>query len=316
MSRKRVVPSVLLLGNGLNLAYSKSSISWDALLKEGGDPRVPAEITLPLSLEVVLRTRDHAGEKMRLKSRELYGTVEEGELRTALRRLLSVGFDEILTTNYGYELEEAALLTPLLSDYRLRKIERSTTNMIDRTFLLHTYSEVRVDGRENRIWHIHGEARRPGTMVIDHYHYGSLLNRFINFYRWRGRLYDRMRNYSEIPKESWLDAFILGEVYILGQGFDFAEMDLWWLLNRKKMMNKRHRRVVFYQPRSDRNYDAKEDLLEVYGVEFRSLGFVLPDKPSRHASEAVKREYRKKTAAVYREFYRAAITDIENEMRS
>ena len=36
------------------------------------------------------------------------------------------------------------------------------------------------------------------------------------------------------PSGCWLDSFVLGNVNILGLGMDFSELDLWWLLNRKK----------------------------------------------------------------------------------
>ena len=65
---------------------------------------------------------------------------------------------------------------------------------------------------------------------------------------------------------SWTDAFILGDVYILGFGFGFAESDMWWLLNRKKRAGIGS--TVFYELNiPDGSNNAKLDLLRLMNVE-------------------------------------------------
>ena len=307
------IPRILILGNGLNLAYGSRSVSWKNLITDGTDQNVPDTITVPLSLEVVLRTGNHALEVLRRRRSELYGRVDTEELRTALQELLSLGFDEILTTNYSYELEEAALGIEEAEDKDLVKLMKSTTGFIDRKYLLHSFHEVKTGEVTNRIWHIHGEARKPSSMILDHYQYGALLNRFVNFCRWR-----EMERGADEPrlaeKESWLDVFLDADVYILGQGFDFAEMDLWWLLNRKNMEKKR-RRVFFYEPRTDREYDAKIELMKLYGAVPRSLGFSMIPKPAHAAEDEVQYEYLRQNSEIFKRFYKAAIADIKAHMQ-
>ena len=306
------VPKVLLLGNGLNLAYGSRSVSWKNLITEGTDQNVPDTITVPLSLEVVLRTGNNALEVLRRRRRELYGRVDTDELRTALRELLSMGFDEILTTNYSYELEEAALGIEEAEDKDLVKLMKSTTGFIDRKYLLHSFHEVKTGSTTNRIWHIHGEARKPSSMILDHYQYGALLNRFVNFCRWR----ESERGADEprlVEKESWLDVFLDADVYILGQGFDFAEMDLWWLLNRKNM-EKKHRSVYFYEPKTDREYDAKIELMKLYGARPVNLGFSMVPKPAHAAEDEIQYEYLRENSEIFQRFYKAAIADMKTHM--
>ena len=306
------IPKVLLLGNGLNLAYGSRSVSWKNLITEGTDQNVPDTITVPLSLEVVLRTGNNALEVLRRRRRELYGRVDTDELRTALRELLSMGFDEILTTNYSYELEEAALGIEEAEDKDLVKLMKSTTGFIDRKYLLHSFHEVRTESATNRIWHIHGEARKPSSMILDHYQYGALLNRFVNFCRWR----ESERGADEprlAEKESWLDVFLDADVYILGQGFDFAEMDLWWLLNRKNM-EKKHRSVYFYEPKTDREYDAKIELMKLYGARPVNLGFSMVPKPAHAAEDEIQYEYLRENSEIFQRFYKAAIADMKIHM--
>ena len=308
------VPRILLLGNGLNLAYGSRSVSWKNLITDGTDQNVPDTITVPLSLEVVLRTGNNALEVLRRRRSELYGRVDTEELRDSLRTLLSMGFDEILTTNYSYELEEAALGIEEVEDKDIVRLMKSTTGFIDRKYLLHSFHEVLTEGVTDRIWHIHGEARKPSSMILDHYQYGALLNRFVNFCRWR-----EMERGADEPrlaeKESWLDVFLDAEVYILGQGFDFAEMDLWWLLNRKHMEKKR-RNVYFYEPKTDREYDAKIELMKLYGAVPRDLGFRMIPKPAHAAEDEVQYEYLRESSEVYKRFYKAAIADIREHMQN
>ena len=70
------------------------------------------------------------------------------------------------------------------------------------------------------------------------------------------------------PK-SWIDSFILGNVYILGFGYDFSEVDLWRLLNRNKRQNIVHGSTVFYNVHKtgDKVNDAQAKLFDMLGVE-------------------------------------------------
>ena len=73
--------------------------------------------------------------------------------------------------------------------------------------------------------------------------------------------------------DCWLDSFIMGNVYILGFGFDFSELDLWWLIKQKKRENAEpHGKVIFYTPEKIQEA-GKYALLSAYGVEIRHLDF-------------------------------------------
>ena len=115
-------PQVLLLGNGIIRAYSSLAMSWEEMLRAiGTDQSVPDELNIPMPLEIVVRTRDHVDLVLGEHNKELYGAVETEEFGSLLRRLMSMGFDHILTTNYSYEMEEAALNRALLADDELEE---------------------------------------------------------------------------------------------------------------------------------------------------------------------------------------------------
>lgn len=67
---------------------------------------------------------------------------------------------------------------------------------------------------------------------------------------------------------SWSEAFIFGDVYVLGYGFGFAESDMWWLLDRKKREGKGAGRTFFFELNPpDHTNPAKLDLLRLMNVE-------------------------------------------------
>ena len=56
-------------------------------------------------------------------------------------------------------------------------------------------------------------------------------------------------NQKENKKISWIDIFLNDNIYILGLGLDFGEIDLWWLLsyrNRLILDNKIQKNKVIY----------------------------------------------------------------------
>ncbi len=254
---------VLLLGNGINRAFN--SDSWDMLLNSidcRANKYDLGKFHCPETLKAVLVTEDNVDKALERKMNDLgnLGTKKPEKQLELLRRLLSIRFDHILTTNYSYELETAALGEDKINENALKRIQRHTSaaRRCEASLMLHTYNRVEFDG-ERKIWHIHGEARKPDSMVLGHYYYGRLL----------GKMLEHDRRYSAVKPFkilSWTDAFILGDVYILGFGFGFAESDMWWLLNRKKRAGTGS--TVFYELNPpDASNNAKLDLLRLMNAE-------------------------------------------------
>lgn len=296
-------PEVLLLGNGLNL--SAGAAKWSELLKkintnsryriEEGNPD-----KIPYPLLAVLATDDHINNAVNEdETHEWFCGCNQEEIENIhepLQSILDSGFDEILTTNYSYELERTADQTIAREGGNCKKMMRHTdaVKTADRKYMLHTFNETVCNGRINRIWHIHGEARKPDSIILGHYYYGMLLRKYQEELEKRGnRQYDRQCKGLPPIMDSWVDAFIMGDVYVMGFGFDFSEFDLWWLLNRKKREKASHGKVYYYEP--SYGNETKHMLLESYGAEIRCLG------------------YRQKTVD-YLSFYRDAVADIRKQM--
>ena len=295
--RAKRFPQVLLLGNGINRLSGSSD--WKQLIGKINtnarlNPEDKEQFDIPYPLLAVLAADGDVDNAVK-SHLELFGGLYDGELdkiRPYLSRLLSLGFDDILTTNYSYELERVAYPKITRGGKGCRGIMKHTAPVkrAEPKYLLHTYSEVKYGEAVNRVWHIHGEVRKPNSIVLGHYNYGSLLRRMQDVLGSRENVQYRLEMANRPPvMDSWLDAFIMGDVYILGFGFDFSEFDLWWLLERKKREKASHGIVRFYSP--THGNDFKLMMMETYGAEIISFGFTRP-KPD------------------YEGFYNKAIEDI------
>lgn len=255
------IPEVLLIGNGINRAFNFSS--WSELLKKLSDNR---EVTLngvPAPLQAVILTGDNVGKKMKEISPELTAAKAPTEEEDMLRRFADLGFDAILTANYTYEFERALtsefnLGTGRVSKYR--KVAFDESGKFAKS-TLHTYFDL--PDYDKPIWHIHGEAAKPDTMILGHYYYGKMLSAmqsYIPVLIRRHKASSKAKNDFEC--RSWLDYFLLGNVTIIGLGLDLSELDLWWLINTKKR-NFSETKITFYKP----DITPEQELLaEAYGV--------------------------------------------------
>ncbi|MGI6117988.1 MAG: SIR2 family protein [Bilifractor sp.] len=264
-------PQVLLLGNGMIRSYSSLSMSWkDLVYQIGSDRTIPYSVDIPLPMEIVLRTEGHVADVLRHHQRELCGRIETRKFRDKLMTLLDAGFDDILTTNYSYELEEAASGKEFLETDEIARMRRyiGFRKKHEQRYLLHTYNQI--ESPSNRIWHIHGEAANVDSIVIGHYYYGNLLYQCQNIVKRREK--DHWK-YDATARNSWVDAFLTGDVYVLGFGFDYSETDLWWLLSKKaRMKRKRTGHVYIYRPKKNDDFDVKYQLLQDYGAQVVDLG--------------------------------------------
>ena len=296
--KKANIPQVLFLGNGLNIAFG--GISWIKLIETISirDDFVWDRSEVPMPLLAILATNNNIKDALQNHKEFFYGTLQTEEQKAILKTLLTMGFDDILTTNYSYELEAAGIGKDTATDRDAGRMLRVTSGNVEKRYLLHTYNEVTCESVKNRVWHIHGEIRKPDSVTLGHYAYGNLLKRIIIEVENRKNIYElNQKTGKETILESWIDSFILGDVFILGSGFGLSEVDLWWLLNRKYTERAAHGKVHFYEIRSSKNRE-KIELLKLMNAEVHSLGF--SDDESDPPD--------------YTAFYRDAVEDIRAKM--
>lgn len=264
-------PNVLLLGNGINRAFGESS--WEAVISglSTGEfdcsQKWMREIhTLPFGLQTILISSDSVSDGMERLSEKLMPHELKTDHATLLRELLSLPFDAILTTNYSYEIE-----TALVPDFKLRtgctsKFRKSTGKGSKTQEQFGIYKYYNVEDRS--IWHIHGEAAHPASMVMGHYYYGKLLAEIQKRIPVMIREYNasKKRGTKFVPR-SWIDYFMLGNIYVLGFGMDPSEIDIWWLVNCKKRNFSDHGKIRLYEPNLERdNRFAIKALCETFDI--------------------------------------------------
>lgn len=293
-------PNVLLIGNGLTI---KNGISWEKLIEDTKrdnidvskyrDPNTTSfcvpNTVLTVATSIVDDQQRHAK----------YKKIAEGirvNASSELTRLVKMPFDAILTTNYTYEIE--SVFDSKYVDYKAEKKRNfAVANRKNGKYLIHTYNSFGDVSPE--IWHIHGELRRPSSLILSHDEYAHLMERIIEHNK-IGYKYEKNRN--DLEMDSWIDYFIKGNVFILGFGYDYAEFDMWWLLTRRlKEAEGSCGNIIFYEPQEEKN-KYKIMALEDAGVCCKNLGF------NRDSMNIPTDEF-------YKAFYIAAIEDIEKNIK-
>ena len=264
------IPRVLLIGNGILRAFGGDSWNQliDDVMKGNKNQREKDAIhNLPYSLQIVAASDDNVDSTMKdLSAKMIDSNVPNQECEDLIRRMVD-GYDCVLTTNYSYELEKILIpgfyIKPgVSSKFRLSSIKEIDTK---NDFCLHQYMEAHIDPlRTLPIWHIHGEAAKPSTMVMGQYFYGKLLAKYrdeISVFK-RHFAISKKAEREYIPN-SWIDYFLMGNIDIVGFGMDFSEVDIWWLICSKKRNGNPGSRVTWYELNPS---EEKRTMAEAYGI--------------------------------------------------
>lgn len=270
------IPNVLIIGNGINKSFGCQS--WDELLDSISDKEMLSAdkkiITdnLPYSLQAVALSKNTIGQRIKEIVPEMIRTELPEAQAKLIRQFADLEFDTVLTTNYTYEIERAldpSFSCKISTRNKYRKTLREDADKSERRLGMFKCMEVQYEGRPERIFHIHGEAGLPDSIVLGHYYYGELLSKCYK------RLPSVIAEYKKCDKEalelnynSWLKYILIGNVYIIGLGLDPAELDLWWLLNCKQYRFPNAGKVYWYEPNLEKDEKAqvKKILAETYGV--------------------------------------------------
>ena len=286
-------PQVLLVGNGL--VYQKG-FSWDEFITKisQDDKNLILGNKIPYSIRATATA--YVSDKIRHdKYHEVFSNYTYSSFEN-LNNLLKIPFDSVLTTNYTYEIESHLCKGyHLLSDDTKRKKSICTAKKSEGKYLLRTFNRLSNGVQEYDIWHIHGEVRRKSSMILTHDEYARLTQRIIEYLDKRQNSYDEY--YDDVKFKSWIDYFIMGDIYIVGLSFDFSEFDLWWLLNRRMRENASIGNVYFYEPISEET-KPKISALECMGVQCENFAM---EKSSDDNS-------------FYDDFYKKVIADINKKV--
>lgn len=196
---------------------------------------------------------------------------------TVHARIMRLPVQTYFTTNYDYALEQSV---------RPDFVRKPSTRELEYSRM--RYQTVNVDGQRKAVYHIHGEIETPNSICLGFEHYSGTLEKM------RGDLlrgtHDRQIGKDlhtfhlkdvltgvEPADNCWYLKVFTEDVYILGFNIEFAEQDLWWLLDYRyrkiregKLPITNH---VFFidvdkpEDREKTNYKARNTALSQFGVE-------------------------------------------------
>lgn len=276
-------PRVLLLGNGI-LKLS-GGISWKQLLSNIQNRELPeAEVNkVPFCMQPELLSsaeaeviRRQVGEKM---------SASAPCISPQLEKLLALEFDCILTTNYTYEVE--TILTGGRWNERMRqkclRVVHGSSHVHHNLSIC--YQIPRADRPPVQVWHIHGDAMRHTSLILSYYSYAAAMFKLQEYNKQLGNtLQEYQQSGKPLPVHSWLDWFLASDVYTVGYGFDFSEIDLWWALERKKREKANVGRLYHLNLEEHMPADNKS-MLEALGAHYE--GIVLENGSWANGYEAV-----------------------------
>ena len=286
----------ILFGNGFN-RLTKGNPSWDDLLEEIAKGKIEKNIPNTLRYEAIIMKQPYRKEPDRLftsDSPALFdaevealfasGEVMESKLKkdiaqkvrvfesnSAYEIMAKLSVDHYLTTNYDNTMLKAIGVGALDTRYRPEKIYS-----IRRRYSLNGFNG------DQSYWPIHGNVDSPASIMLGFDHYCGALSKIESYVKGgyempnAGRLPSityRLKNGIEEPY-SWIDLFFVSDLHIIGLGLEYEEMDLWWVLNRRRRIKRKEdglvtNRIIYYPV--DLVSDDKRQLLNGFDVEICDL---------------------------------------------
>lgn len=272
--------TTIFYGNGVN-RLSIDGKSWDNVLRQISQGQIlPPIDNNTLKYEYIVLPKDKYTEVGHgctftvagVKVTEMIDTEEDIKikLKNAMSHYKAPAFydklaeleaDNYITTNY-----ETFLNAPLVKiGYKMKHIECSIRNIeAHYTF---------VNGEKKiRLWNMHGSFEVEKDIMLGLYEYGESIHKLkCMFEPQKGKLN------AEIEENSWPYIMLHSNVYILGFGLGYEEIDLWYFLTvRKRLIREKliERNIIIYYSINDNSLDiGKENLLKALDVEVKQIPF-------------------------------------------
>lgn len=265
----RSISRVLLLGNGILRLGGGGN--WSELLREIEPlPHKKRNLTkVPYAMQPEAICGVDVEEVQRKTAKAIKDNTNDPQ--DILHRMLALPFDAVLTTNYTYEIET------ILSGGQWSENDRHKAFVA-----LDGNSRVRnntcvcnlihcSDGRTIPVFHIHGERMRKHSLVLSYYSYANAVSRLITLNKKRGNEYQEKQEAGEnVQVLSWLDYFLLCEVYAVGFGFDPSEFDIWWAVERKAREKAKHGILHAIMTEERITDQPQKVLFDAMGVDLRN----------------------------------------------
>ena len=250
--------SIIIIGNSINRLNGKNK-SWEDIVKEWeivseieGDEEWKKSSRLPFVYRASRVTNmwscedgDNNEGRNELFTKSfavLCNSLLGYEINEQQKEIIKAFSDcEIMTTNYDYSLEKALGVDCPKNRELVVKRAHYREEM-----------DMEILGNLNRkyknIWHIHGEAYKPASIVMDADSYIRELNNL------------RLHGHN---KGTWMYEFLNSDVYIIGLNLNHHEMLLMYALQERMKLSKEERHEVtffrFMEKKDNMNNTSIED---------------------------------------------------------
>ena len=295
--RKRVVlmKPCLFYGNGINLIGNNKLPKWDKLLEQIAKDYWSCKeqgkkfhldfdnVPYPLRYEYIYLLGENNNYVKNTST-----TLNEEELKRVIKnrldnqvvndvyeKMAEAPIEDYITTNFDTNLEK------LLSD-KYGYTKTTHKKPIEKRYSICRCTELENSKKNDkkRIWHIHGNITSLNSITVGYDQYCGMLtniNRYIKgMYTINGenigKIQDRLKNPNTFSINSWIDLFFVAPIYMIGIGPSFDEIDIWWLLNkRKRLFNQGQlpllpKNDIYYYDLDEQENENKKKILERFDV--------------------------------------------------
>lgn len=254
--------NTIFFGNGIN-RLSPENISWTNLLNDLKESRMFDNDDLPntmiyerIILEKPNKHPDVLHDEFETKTK-IADLMDEITPHQTYIDLFNINAENYLTTNYDYafikslqELKEVNFPIHEYSSedvYSIRRLKRISN----------------AKEAKKHFWQIHGEIRKPATIMLGLDHYCGEIGKIDSYIKGNYRYTENKETITEISLadklqdknfsgSSWIELFFNSNIHIIGFSFDYAEIDLWWIINKRARMRKSNlgsqitNEIIFY----------------------------------------------------------------------
>lgn len=234
--------NVIFFGNGLNRV--SEGLDWEELLRKISHGQILKDIPLTFQYEDICLSRDaeifdkgpscSVGEdKLKEVIADELSVIHGNDVYEALAKL---PVKHYITTNYDMTLEST------LKKMGYHKIQSDSN---ESRYSIHRYSIFEKDNDTKQIWHIHGNIDKRNSIIMGYDQYCGELSKMNDWVKGSYKIAKKPieaihSRFSNAPGDkdikSWIDLFFTSNIHIIGYSMPFDEIDLWWLLDKRKRL--------------------------------------------------------------------------------
>lgn len=218
------------------------------------------------------------------EKKKLSQTFKKYQTNKIYEDLVAMHVQDYITTNYDHALDQAIIKAGFIFQGEDQNESR---------FSIHRYrTYINANGEQKRIWAIHGDYVKPRSILLGYEQYGGQLRKigeYLNGQYTMGKnkipnILNRIIGTGIESVDSWVDLFFCSNIFIVGFGMPYDEIDLWWLLCKRKKLILEHpdifcgNQIVYYEPDISaekrkilkdlsvfsRSYKKEDEYIEVY----------------------------------------------------